>query len=561
MARKSRKNMITTTPNEKEGYYEQINIKNRIPTAIYVRLSNENNGQKDDDSIKSQFNLVKEYINEHPEYEIIDTYIDNGYTGTNFDRPEFERMMADVNHGRINCIVVKDLSRFGRNYVETGFYIENIFPKLGVKLISVNDNFDSSKEVDRQSVTIPLKNMINEMYARDMSRKISIAHKMRMMKRDGKVIGSTPYGYIKNDEGNFLLVDDVKSKYVKVIFQWALMGESLEEITRRLNLIDAPSPGRSKNAKNNKSWNSESVGAILQNPIYTGDKCYGRVRNSKLNNSKDIQVPKEEWAIHKNTHEPLVTRTDYWNLDQKRESKKKSIRKVRDSNKKLREQNKADFAGLVYCLDCKKKLKSERKIYNAGEKYAHINYICRTDKTKRTSCNNIVSNDFIKVLVMEQLKMHLKLLTNKYEAIKSLKEMDEGKDIQLSVDMKIKSCFLKLSEQKKKLAKLYEDFNNGILDKSDYSIIREKQIDIIQNLEEKYKNLNAQKDNYIRIIDNFISIIDGIQENPADDGFDENLVREFVEKIYVGKGNRVEIVFKYKDIIDLITEALESDAN
>ena len=202
MARKSRKNLTNLSSivgHKSEAVIEPEHKK--IPTAIYVRLSMENNGHEDEDSLMNQIDYVNSYILEHAdEYELVGTYVDNGHTGTNFDRPDFARMMDDVNHGKIGCIVVKDLSRFGRDYIETGVYIENILPKLRVKLIAINDNFDSSRDADRQSISAPVKNMVNEMYSKDISRKMFTANKIRRMKRGVLPLGPDPYGYRKDKD-------------------------------------------------------------------------------------------------------------------------------------------------------------------------------------------------------------------------------------------------------------------------------------------------------------------------------------------------------------------------
>ena len=187
MARKSRRQ--TQQPKELVVSVPQNNISSRvkIKTAAYARLSVE----KDlDESIGTQVQFLYQYIAEHPEFDLIDTYSDNGYTGTNFDRPEFNRMMDDVRTGKIQCILVKDLSRFGRDLVETGYYLETIFPRLNVRLIAINDDFDSSREEDRNSLAVPIKNLINEMYAKDFSRKSTSYYELHSKKGDAKILRS-----------------------------------------------------------------------------------------------------------------------------------------------------------------------------------------------------------------------------------------------------------------------------------------------------------------------------------------------------------------------------------
>lgn len=177
MARKSRKSTkLEINQHEKQNTISPSVMVQQLATAAYARISVD---KKNDGCVQTQITMLHQYIDSHPEYKLVDTYVDNGYTGTDFDRPEFIRLMDDVRAGKIQCIVVKDLSRFGRNTIEAGYYIETIFPCLNVRLISINDNFDSSREEDRNSMIIPIKNMINEMYAKDASKKRVLAFEMQ----------------------------------------------------------------------------------------------------------------------------------------------------------------------------------------------------------------------------------------------------------------------------------------------------------------------------------------------------------------------------------------------
>ena len=208
MARKSRKNLNVVKAIEKYKELEPQNAEaadvlcpDALATAAYIRLSVENNGQETDDSLKTQIALVESFIREHNDLYLLDTYVDNGFSGTKFDRPEFVRMMDDVKTGRIQCVVVKDLSRFGRDYLETGYYIETIFPLLNVRFISITDQFDSIREKDRNSLSVPIKNIVNAMYAKDYSRKQEAFREM--CKKTGRVMDiNAPYGYRMAKETN-----------------------------------------------------------------------------------------------------------------------------------------------------------------------------------------------------------------------------------------------------------------------------------------------------------------------------------------------------------------------
>ena len=250
-------------------------------TAAYGRLSVENGGNETDDTLQTQIALLHQYIGEHPEMELVDTYTDNGYSGTNFDRPEFIRMMDDVRNGRIQCIVVKDLSRFGRNYLETGYYIETLLPHLNVRLIAVTDNFDSSREEDRNSLAVPMKNMVNAMYAKDFSKKLSISAAMRRKNENVLPNGLPPYGYTFSEDRTHYVEKPNTAMYVRVVFQMARLGVKQSEIARRMNFIGAATPGEQLTAQQKKigrkkyEWTGSTVGGVLRNPAY--DVSYAEI--------------------------------------------------------------------------------------------------------------------------------------------------------------------------------------------------------------------------------------------------------------------------------------------
>ncbi|MBR3636556.1 MAG: recombinase family protein [Lachnospiraceae bacterium] len=559
MARKSRKIINAPSQSLAKPIFTPAN-KNRIPTAIYARLSNENNGHEDESSIQNQISLIQNYLTEHSdEYELFDIYVDNGHTGTNFERPDFLRLMDDVNHGRIGCILVKDLSRFGRNYIETGVYIENILPKLDVKLIAVNDSFDSSKDGDRQSISVPIKNMVNEMYSRDLSRKMFTANTIRRMKKDVLPLGPSPYGYYKNKAKTHFLPDE-NSDYVRVIFQWVLLGVSYYEIADRLNLIGAPVArnlieGRAGDYK----WTSSAVKKIIANPVYTGSVCLGRCKRTKLGTQRgSIEVPKEQWVIHENTHEALVPKPDF-DLLYERKMKNRILKKgqMEEARKNMVEAN-MDFNNMVYCAECQKKMITKWERHKDNDEVTHVKYVCTNRKKTEKSCYNVVYNDFLRVIVMDQVLIHVKLLSDQAELIKRIKGSGDGKDICLSIDKQIQAAAVKLEEKKELEAKTYVDYKEGLIEIDDFKLIHERCVLERQKVEKEYKNLSSKKDAYVRIINQFLSMMNDINYNPGADGFDERLVKELVERINVYHDNKFEVIFKNRGYESLIKEALNN---
>ena len=563
MARKSRKAIIDSSLSvqREEESISCNGVKERIPTAVYVRLSNENNGRDDEESLNNQISFVHSYIMEHSdEYELIDTYVDNGHTGTNFERPDFARMMNDVNHGKIGCIVVKDLSRFGRNYIETGIYIENILPKLNVKLIAINDNFDSSRDADRQSISIPVKNMVNELYSKDISRKMFTANKIRRMKSGVLPLGPDPYGYRKNAEGSRFIPNE-NADYVRLIFQWSVMEVSLYEIADRLNLIGAPLPKlRFRTAVGTEKWTASAVKKVIANPVYAGDVCMGRTRRTQVGSQRNvIEVPKDQWVIYKNTHEALVPRADFDLIYKKKEQNQLLKKCQMEEAKRNMVGISADFNNMVFCAECHKRMITRMENHNEGNEHTHVKYVCTSNrKAMERACYNVVYNDFLKVLVMDQVSQHVRLLTDQAEHIKRIKESGGRKDIGLSIDKQIIAASVRVEEKKQKEAKTYEDYKDGIIAEDDFKLVHEKFVLARQKAESELKSLNAKKDAYIRVINNFLALMENCKSQPAEDGFDKQLVMEMVERINVYRDDRIEIVFKHQDVERIIQDALEN---
>ena len=313
MARKSRKRLNEEIQQEAQSKRSQV--------GIYIRLSCENNGYEDKESIENQEQYLKNYIKQHKEeLELIEIYSDNGATGTNFRRKEWDRLMEDIKARRIDCLLVKDFSRIGRNYIEVGNYMETIFPFLNVRVISVNDNFDSQKE-DFQTCMLQtsLINIMNEYYARDISKKTSYAKKT-IQKKGDYASGVVPYGYKKPSDKRTFEIDPECGNVVKKIFEWRVQGKGCGCIANYLNELCIPSPGKHRflngetgfKRSENTKWKSKHVAGILKNPVYLGHMVQGKTRKSYFeNNGKTRVLPETNWIIVENTHDPLITEEQF----------------------------------------------------------------------------------------------------------------------------------------------------------------------------------------------------------------------------------------------------------
>lgn len=555
MARRSRKQ--TNEVVIQKAHIAGAGMAEKIPTAAYARLSRENNGGTDTDSLDTQISYLCQYIKDHPEYKLTEVYADNGHTGTDFERTEFLRLMEDVNRGRIGCIVVKDLSRFGRNYIETGYYIENILPKLNVRLIAINDNFDSSRESDRNGMATPIKNMVNEMYARDLSKKIRAAKEERNKRRDKLPQGVAPYGYRMNEDKSQYIVNEDVADYVRMIFQWSLLGDTNATIAKRLNFIHAVTAGELAKTtqyalKRRGRWDAGKVYDVLVHPIHTGDICYGRTYERKFDvNAKRGWLDRKDWTVHKNTHEPLVPREDYWTIRERMKERAKSMkprRAVAD-----RDTLKPEFAKMVYCSKCghfMSFVKLKHDYANDGNYYPA--YYCSGADQKAKHCSGTVYEDFLKIITMDQVRMQMSLFCDRARAIFGEDGINGKKNPLLSVEKKLVAANANIEKCREKQARLYEDFAMGIVEESDYHILRERCIVEEQENEDRIAVLQAEK----RELEKRISELDeltkeyGIKKDIPE--FDGELVRSMVKRIDIYEGNRVEIKFKHNDLMEYL---------
>ena len=323
--------------------------------AEYMRLSREDGDKVESDSISNQRDLITDFLSHHDELKFVGEYVDDGYSGTNFERPAFKRLMEDVKAGKVNCIIVKDLSRFGRNYIETGRYLEKVFPFMGVRFISIIDNYDSAGEDnDADRIIIPFKNLINDSYCRDISMKIR--SQLDVKRKNGKFIGSFAcYGYCKDPkDNNHLIIDPFAADIVRQIFDLKLSGYNSQRIAEMLNEMGVLPPAEYKRSKgmnydcgfkagNNPKWAVVSINRILTNEIYTGTMVQGL--NSKINYKikQSRPVPKEDWIRVSGTHEPIVSRETF--------DKVQRLLLV-DTRTSPEESAVYLFSGLVVCGDC-----------------------------------------------------------------------------------------------------------------------------------------------------------------------------------------------------------------
>ncbi len=372
---------------------------NRHKVAIYLRLSkDDNNYNKESNSITNQKRIIDEFISKNGDLELGDYYIDDGYSGTNFNRPDFKRMLKDLVNSKINTIIVKDLSRFGRSHIEVDNYLKNIFPIYETRFISINDDIDNYKNPESlDNISVPLKSLMNDYYAKDISNKVKSTLKVK--RESGEFVGvSAPYGYIKDpyDKHKFT-IDNEASYVVKKIFNMTLLGKSRKEIAEYLNKKEILTPGQYK-IKNNianynlahtmNCWNADIVNKVLRNESYTGILIQGKNRRVSYRVHKLLVVDSDKWIVTQNHHKAVINKNDF---DKVQEILNNHLNRV---NKK----GKYDiFSGYIKCADCSKPMtikKGKNKEY----------YYC-SSYTKNKACSkHSISKNIIEDFVLHNLK-------------------------------------------------------------------------------------------------------------------------------------------------------------
>jgi DNA invertase Pin-like site-specific DNA recombinase len=560
MARKSRRTQNTEAAEKKIPLRKHQNL---LATAAYGRLSVENSGYEDDESIQTQMTMLYQYIEEHPELEFADSYQDNGYTGTNFDRPEFTRLMDDVRSGKIQCIVVKDLSRFGRDYLETGYYLETLFPHLNVRFIAITDDFDSSREEDLNSLAVPIKNMVNAMYAKDISKKQCAAAKIRLSRPDAMPNGCAPYGYRFSEDKKQYLADPETAPYVRMIFQWVLMGVSFKKIAKRLDLLGALTPGQSRRQKcrgtiQQASWRENTVYKISQNPNYTGDVYMGRRRQALYKSESCKPTSPDEWIIRENTHEPLVSREDYQRVQEiiAANGKKKEADRACHCEDRKRMPN--HFPGMIYCAECGHQMNFVRYTHNyTTNKKSVTAFICPENEGKAACGGQIVYEDFLKIVAMDQIQVLIKSMCDYKKLLDKINTSQGGKNVLLSARKKLMALNVKITEAEEHQATLYENYAEGLLDAEDYQSLKEHYILSIQTMKEELRQLEQKKRMLERNINQYNELVNHLESHLDKREFNEKLVQELIERITVSKTGQIDVVFKCNDVYQNVVKMLE----
>lgn len=516
--------------------------------ALYCRLSVDDGNFGGSVSIETQKILLEQYCKDHKitDYKF---YCDDGCSGTNFDRPSFKKMLSDIDEGKINLVIVKDLSRFGRNYVEAGMYVQR-FTDSNIRFIAADDNYDSL--VNSDDLLFPIKNVVNEMYARDVSKKTKAAKKAKA--RDGQFIGSkAPFGYkIDPNDRHHLIVDEPAAQVVKRIFRLASEGvgyNKMAKIFREEKVLtpiayfnlNNPDYFKSDYWRKEFDWHVTSIRAILNNEVYLGKLVYGKQRNKSMKSKEKVRNPKEDWIVVENCHEPIITQ-ELWD----------TVHKILNAKHRPAKAGEVQmFAGLLYCSDCGHCLTYSQKQRKDGS--YHGAYSCWMYKThgKEYCASHYITFDTIYELVLIDIQRNLfqyRKNTDKFKSILSRKyqsdSQKQAEQITLEYEQKQKRC----EELDKIISRLYEDNVLGRIGDERYESMSQsyelEQVEIkkaLPILKSKIDELKRQSD----CADNFINVI---KKYTIIDKLDAAILNELIDKIVVHHKEQAEDGRRFQQI-------------
>ena len=503
--------------------------------GMYLRLSKEDETAGQSESIENQKKIITNYVLEH-NWNIIEIYIDDGFSGLNFKRPAFEKMIKDIECKKIDLVITKDLSRLGRDYIDTGYYLERYFPTKNVRYIAINDGIDTYKDSGNNDIS-PFKSVINDMYAKDISKKIRAV--MDTKRINGEFIGAfAPYGYLKSpDNKNKFVIDETASKVVKRIFDMYVSGDSMGRIVRTLNNEGVPCPAKYKlststykNAMIKRyKWCQETIKRILTNPTYMG--CMTQKRQEKISYKVDRfkKIPRSDWIIVEDTHEAIISPDTFDLVQEMIERKTVSYSRGKDSFHL--------FNGLVFCKDCGAKMTYRRS--SSGKMIMN----CMTYSKfgpKECSSHSIVEEEFNEYIINDLKRISKFALDDDfYNSLKELKmeqEEDNTQEILKSIDER----FFEIRDI---IKTLYEDKVRGIISENDFLEMTQQYSEEKEKLSHQKKQLNEKSRQQPKEF-NHIEILKSIANFET---IDKAILTMLIDRIEISKEREITIFYLFEN--------------
>lgn len=559
MARTKRK----TNPLVKQEPAQTVPPVKKYKTAAYVRLSVEDSGKPGADTVEAQKALLTGYIEKQEDMELVWVFCDNGQTGTDFSRPAFENMMDAVRKGKIDCLVVKDLSRFGRNYKETGHYLERIFPFLGVRFVAVNDDFDTlTAERNQNGYIVPLKNLINEVYSKDISKKSGSA--LETKQKNGEFIGAwAPYGYKKDPENkNHLVINEETAATVRQIFQWRAEGISVVQISRRLNDEGILSPsaylyerGEVKTEKyKGVRWHIQVLKNLLAHPVYLGHMVQGRKKQSFYEGKAQTYTPESQWKVVLNTHAPIIDEETFQKVQAIAQAQKETYHSRLGKFDHL-EHSENLLQGLVYCANCNRPL-VRYKTVSHGKKLWYI-YICPEHSNDPARCDFIsIREDVLTGIIMTAVQKQVALAVNLKSILHKRSTEPAYQKGHRETQIKLEAARRTLRRSQSLYESLYQSYVEQLITEQEYMTLKaryqsdaeaaERLIAAIEQ-EQQESKLYTPQNPFLTEFSAFTGI----------DTLSREMACALIERIYVDSQKCVDVHFRYRDEFQVLMKEIE----
>lgn len=528
---------------------------------IYLRLSKEDGDKEESDSIGNQRALILDFLKSMPDVTVNKIRIDDGYSGVDFNRPDFIKMIDDIKAGIVNCVIVKDFSRFGRNYIESGKYIQVLFPRVGIRFIAVNDGYDSTKvQGYANNIIVPFRNMINDAYCADIS--VKVRSHLEVKRKKGDFVGAfAVFGYEKDSaDKNKLVIDDFAADVVRDIFKWKLEGMSADSISDRLNLSGILSPMEYKRFHGSRfntsfkvnttaKWTAKAVTRILTNAVYTGTLEQGKRTKPNYKVRSCNEVPKEKWICQNNTHEAIIRRTEFDTVQELL---------LRDTRAAKKGSTVYPLSGVIVCGDCGAAMVRKTNT-KGGKQYPY--YVCSKHRADTSVCTtHIISFSECEKAVLYALRSHTSSIM---DIEKALAYAENASYFQESVRKLTARLVAKQAEIKKynefRLS-LYESYREGVIPKEDFISFKanydvkiaeaEAAAQVIKNEMEQLSSGEADNHDWIEKFKAFANA----------EVLERRAVAELIDRIKIYEGSRLEIVFRYQNEYERIRSGYDAEA-
>lgn len=536
--------------------------------GLYVRLSVIDSGKKHSDTVQNQESILRSFIAGKQEFHLKSVYVDNGESGVHFQRDAFEDLLEAVRNREINCIIVKDLSRFGRNFIEAGEYLEKVFPYLGVRFIAINDRYDSNDPSTASTLSMHLKNLVNTVYATDISAKVCPV--LRGKQERGEFIGAwAAYGYLKSKEDKHcLVVDDNVAHIVRNVFQWRLQGISYQRIARKLNDLGIPSPsayryglGMAKDKRlKDLPWRIYTIKTMTSSEVYLGHMVQGKKRAALWQDKKQTHQPKENWIVVKNTHEAIIGEALFYEV-QRINAQATADYYAKQTRFAALENTENILKSLVYCGDCGKLLVRYKNIRENREKepkyHVWYNYICPYHANEPTKCSfiSIPEKDLV-AAVFAVIQTHMAVALDMAAMLKSARHHSTIASERGRLQTKMRQTMDEIERVELHRNTLYDDYLEKLMTEQDYVFAQNRYKEKTATLQNQLEQLRASEH---RLAENateenpYLAAMLRFQKEPV---LTRGMAEALIERVVVHDKTRIDVTLRFEDELSRLRDRL-----